>query len=193
MDDAGNSLPNTKVKKGAKLMKNALIMGCLFVFVAGCASTGAIPKSDMPGWVMHTGASMKTQQTKAFYGRGSGSSEIKDKSLRMEAAENMARTEISKSLKLFTGYASENYSGDKGTFMERTNRTFLENYVTGTQIADRWYENDGTAYALAEFDLEKAKSLIDMSKELDDASKDFLKKSAEDLYQRVKKSAVEAN
>lgn len=191
MDHAGNSLPNTKVKKGAKQMKNALILGCLY-FVAGCASTGGIPKSDMPGWVMHTGEWMKTQQTKAFYGVGSGSSEIKDKSLRMEAAENMARTEISKSLKLFAGYASESYSGAKGTFMERTNRAFSENYVTGTQIADRWYENDGTAHALAEFDLEKAKSLIDMSKELDDASKDFLKKNAEDLYQRVKKSAGEA-
>jgi hypothetical protein len=189
MDNEGNSLPDNKI--GGE-MKNALKLLLLVAFIAGCSSTGTIKKTEMPDWVMNTKKWTETQKTKAFYGVGRGSADIKDKSLRMEAAENMARTEIMKSLRQFSGYAAENYTGDKGVFMERTNRVFAEGYVSGTQIAERWYEKDGTAYALAEFDLEKAKSLIEMSKELDDASKDFLKKNAEDLYQRVKKSALEA-
>ena len=188
MDDDSFAVSNQQIdKEGEMESKSKWMMFAVTALLAACASTGGTPK-----WAMNTGEWMKGQKDKAFYGVGRASSGVKDKVLRMEAAENMARTELSKQLRTWVGYAAEEYKGADGQFMERTNRVFSSNFVSGVEIVDRGYDGDGTAYALAQFDLARAKQMIETSNELSKENKEYLQKSADNLFEKLRKSAEQS-
>ena len=164
-------------------MKRVLLLLWVAVIGIGCAS--------LPVWVSNLDK-WEEKHPKAFYAVGMSKNE--DVVLRREEAQNAARAEMRLRIEAFVGYAAEAYRGDdRKAFAERTRNTFAEGKIRGVGIAKNYPPKparDGIAYALARFNLEDAKNLIEASNELDRSHKDFLRREAGKLYERVRRKMV---
>ena len=167
------------------------LIGLMMVtlLLAACSST--------PKWVEKGGGYMNEKNSKAFYGVG-GVSGVKNEPLARESADNRARADLAKYMDTYTSYLMRDYAASTtaGDFtksseeqnIERALKTFVSTSLSGVAVVDRWEKEEKsgkTIYALAKMDLETFKEQIDRMKELNAQARDFVRKNAEQAFDRL--------
>lgn len=159
------------------------------LLLAACSST--------PKWVEKGGGYMNEKNSKAFYGVG-GVSGVKNEPLARETADNRARADLAKYMDTYTAYLMRDYAASTtaGDFtksseeqnIERALKTFVSTNLSGVAVVDRWEKeekNGKTIYSLAKMDLATFKEQIDQMKELNAQARDFVRKNAEQAFERL--------
>lgn len=163
----------------------AVLVG--LTMMAGCSS-------GPPKWVTKGGY---PEKEKAFYGVGSVQG-VRNEPLAWEAAENRARADVAKGFETYTAYLMRDYeaSTTAGDFkrsteeqnIQRAIKTFAAVTLNGVRQIDRYYdEKRGTYYVLAKLDLEQVKDQLGQAKELNGQVRDFVRKNADRLFERLEK------
>lgn len=167
------------------------LIGVMMVtlLLAACSST--------PKWVEKGGGYMNEKNSKAFYGVG-GVSGVKNEPLARESADNRARADLAKYMDTYTSYLMRDYAASTtaGDFtksseeqnIERALKTFVSTNLSGVAVVDRWEKEEKsgkTIYALAKMDLETFKEQIGRMKELNAQARDFVRKNAEQAFDRL--------
>jgi len=166
------------------------------VLSAGAAFMLSACASGPPKWVEKGGGSMM-KDGKAFYGVG-GVSGVRNEPLALEAADNRAKADLAKVMDTYTAYLMRDYAASTtaGDFtktseeqnVERALKTFVSANLSGVVIVDRWEKEDKTGktiYALAKMDLETFKDQVGRMKELNEKARDFVRKNAEQAFERL--------
>ena len=119
------------------------------IFIAGCANTGGVGAIAPAGpvWVNKGSGAFAIGKEKAFYGVGSVSG-VQNKSLAITAADNRARSEVTKifetySASLMRDYARSTTAGDMKKSSEEqdiqnTVKTFSAATLSGVMVVDHW-------------------------------------------------------
>lgn len=168
-------------------LTNAGLAVMTLVLVSACAGP--------PAWVTKGSGAYNDKETKAFYGVGSVIG-VQNEPLAWEAAENRARAELAKSFQTYTAYLMRDYaaSTNAATFtksaeeqnVERAIKTFAAVTLSGVRPVDRYKdEKTGTYYVLAKLDLKDMKEALEELKELNSQVRDFVRKNAERLFDRL--------
>lgn len=173
-------------------VSRALRGGLAAILVMSLAACGGAPK-----WVTQGSGVMNTKDEKAFYGVGSIIG-IKNEPLAWDAAENRARAEIAKNFQTYTAYLMKDYAASttandftKSTEeqnVERAIKTFSAVTLNGVRPVERYKdEKTGTYYVLAKLDLRDVKNKLEESKELSAEVRDFVRKNADRLFDKLEK------
>lgn len=168
-----------------RTLGSGLVAICIMTLLTAC---GGPPK-----WVKQ-GSSFSD---KAFYGVGSVNG-IKNEPLAWEAAQNRARAEVARNFETYTGYLMRDYAASTtaGDFtrnveeqnVERAIKTFTAITLSGVQQVDRYKdEKTGTYYVLAKLNLSDMKEQLAQAKELNAQVRDFVRKNADRLFERLEK------
>ncbi|MEK6603351.1 MAG: hypothetical protein AABY69_02975, partial [Nitrospirota bacterium] len=115
-----------------------------------------------------------------------------------ESADNRARADLAKYMDTYTSYLMRDYAASTtaGDFtksseeqnIERALKTFVSTNLSGVAVVDRWEKEEKsgkTIYALAKMDLETFKEQIGRMKELNAQARDFVRKNAEQAFDRL--------
>ncbi len=148
-----------------------------------------------PTWVKKGSGAMHSKDSKAFYGVGAVVG-VKNEPLAWDTAENRARAELAKNFETYTGYLMRDYAASTtaGDFtknteeqnVERAIKTFSAVTLSGVRPVDRYKDEDtGTYYVLAKLSLEDMKEAMMQAKELNAEVRDFVRKNAEKLFDRL--------
>ncbi|MEL7370330.1 MAG: hypothetical protein AAFN74_15525 [Myxococcota bacterium] len=146
------------------------------------------PAVEYPDWVMQGGGTYGGEKS-VLYAVGAKSG-IKNPGLLRNAADNMARAEMQKTIETYTAslmkdYSSSTATGDLTNSSEEQNveqavKTFAAGTLNGVQIVNRWiHPVDGTMYSLARWDLDGLMDKLDKAKELSQRVKERVRRSAE--------------
>lgn len=165
------------------------LAAALIVVLAAC---GGAPK-----WVEQGSGVMHSKDSKSFYGVGSING-IKNEPLAWDAAENRARAEIAKNFQTYTAYLMKDYAASttandftKSTEeqnVERAIKTFSAVTLNGVRPVERYRDDkSGTFYVLAKLDLKDVKNRLEESKELNAEVRDFVRKNADRLFDKLEK------
>lgn len=154
-----------------------LVMVVAAVLFAGCATT--------PGWVQKGAGAFEKEKGRVFYAQGMATAEIKDKALRQEAADNRARADLMRVFETYSAYLMKDYAGMDGQSIERACKTFSKGHISGAQIVDRWIERDGTIHSLVKFDLATFKEVMELAKELNDTTREYIEKKADAMFDEL--------
>lgn len=166
--------------------------GLAALMVLGLAACGGPPT-----WVKKGSSVMNKKDDKAFYGVGSVVG-VKNEPLAWDTAENRARAEIAKSFSTYTAYLMRDYAASTtaGDFtrnteeqnIERAIKTFSAVTLSGVRPVDRYKDKDSsTYYVLAKLDLKDMKDSLLQAKELNAEVRDFVRKNAERLFDKLEK------
>jgi hypothetical protein len=166
--------------------------GLAIALLVALAACGGAPK-----WVTQGSGALNSKDDKAFYGVGSIIG-IKNEPLAWDAAENRARAEIAKNFQTYTAYLMKDYAASttandftKSTEeqnVERAIKTFSAVTLNGVRPVERYKDEDsGTYYVLAKLDLKDVKNKLEESKELNAEVRDFVKKNADRLFDKLEK------
>ena len=150
-------------------------------FIIGCATTRG------PEWTLKGSGAFAKDEGKVFYGVGRASSDIKDKALRFETADNRARADLQRIFDTYTAYLMKDYQGQDGQLIERACKTFAAGHLSGVQIVDHHTDKDGTVHALAKLNLETFKKAMEMAKELSDAAREQIRKRSDAMFEQLEK------
>lgn len=172
-----------------------LFLGVLVTLLSGCAGTKGSIAPDGPTWVNKGSGAFSDGGKHAFYGVGAVVG-IRNKPLAITAADNRARAEITKifqtySASLMRDYARSTTAGDMQKTSEEQDiqqavKTFSAATLSGVVILDHWKDpEDGTLYSLAKLDLENFKENIDKARELNAATRDYVRKNAEKAFEEL--------
>jgi hypothetical protein len=153
--------------------------------------------SGPPSWVKKGSGVMNEKDKKAFYGVGAVKG-IKNEPLAWDAAENRARAELAKNFETYTAYLMRDYAASTTAAdfvrtseeqnVERAIKTFSSITLSGVRPVDRYKdEKTGTYYVLTRLSLEDAKDSLTQAKELNTQVRDFVRKNAERLFDRLEK------
>lgn len=153
--------------------------------------------SSTPKWVDKGGGYMNEKNSKAFYGVGAVTG-IRNEPLAKETADNRARADLAKFVDTYTSYLMRDYAASTtaGDFtksseeqnVERALKTFVATNLSGVSVIDRWEKEDKsgkTIYSLAKMDLVTFKEQVGQMKELNSAARDFVRKNAEQAFERL--------
>lgn len=157
-----------------------IAIALVVVLVIGCAST-------KPLWVDKGNAAFEKGKSRIFYGVGRASSEVKDPALRTEAADNRARGDLQRIFDTYTSYLMKDYQGQDGQLIERACKTFSAGNISGAQIVDHYSDDSGTVYSLVKLDMDKFKDEVDLSKELNDAAKEYIRQRSDAMFEQLQK------
>jgi hypothetical protein len=172
-------------------MLAAVALGLL---VGACSGGGYGPNGE-PEWVARGSGMEEEGGRKVFYGVGLVTG-INNRALSRSSADNRARDEIAKifrtySASLMRDYMASTTAGDmtasaEEQHVEQAIKTFSQATLSGVIIVDHWWDpTDGTDYALARLDLELFGNALEKAKELDAATRDFVRKNAEKTFDRL--------
>ncbi len=172
----------------SRVLRGSLV-AALSISLAAC---GGAPK-----WVSQGSGALNTKDDKAFYGVGSIIG-IKNEPLAWDAAENRARAEIARNFQTYTAYLMRDYVASttandftKSTEeqnVERAIKTFSAVTLNGVHPVERYKDEDsGTYYVLAKLNLKDVKNKLEESKELNAEVRDFVKKNADRLFDKLEK------
>jgi phenylalanyl-tRNA synthetase beta subunit len=134
---------------------------------------------------------------KSFYGVGSVVG-VRNEPLAWDTAENRARAEIAKTFETYTAYLMRDYAASTtaGDFtrnseeqnVERAIKTFSAVTLNGVKPIDRYKDDKtGTYYVLTKLSLEDMKNNLDQAKELNSQVRDYVRKNADRLFERLEK------
>ena len=177
-------------------ISRALRGGLAITLLVAIAACGGMPK-----WASEGSGVMNNKGDKAFYGVGSVIG-IKNEPLAWDAAENRARAEIAKNFQTYTAYLMRDYAAStsandftKSTEeqnVERAIKTFSAVTLNGVRPVDRYKdEKTGTYYVLAKLDLKDVKNRLEESKELNAEVRDFVRKNADRLFDKLEKEEAQ--
>lgn len=163
----------------------ALVVICAMTL----AACGGAPK-----WVKKGSGAF---DDKNFYGVGSVTG-VKNEPLAWDTAENRARAEIAKTFETYTGYLMRDYAASTtaGDFtrnseeqnVERAIKTVTTTTLSGVKSIDRYKdEKANTYYVLTKMSLDEMKENMLKAKELNGEVRDFVRKNAEKLFDRLEK------
>ncbi len=166
--------------------------GLAFALLIGLTACGGAPT-----WVKKGSGAYNDKDSKAFYGVGSVVG-VKNEPLAWDTAENRARAEIAKNFETYTGYLMRDYAASTtaGDFtrnteeqnVERAIKTITTVTLSGVRPVDRYKdEKTGTYYVLAKLSLEDMKNNLEQAKELNAQVRDFVRKNADRLFERLEK------
>lgn len=164
---------------------HALLITCVTTF----AACGGPPK-----WVKKGSGAF---DDKNFYGVGSVTG-VKNEPLAWDTAENRARAEIAKTFETYTGYLMRDYAASTtaGDFtrnseeqnVERAIKTVTTTSLSGVKSIDRYKdEKANTYYVLTKMSLDEMKENMMKAKELNGEVRDFVRKNADKLFDRLEK------
>lgn len=173
----------------SRVMRGGLAVALLI----GLVACGGAPK-----WVSQGSGAMNGKDDKAFYGVGSINGIHQDESLAWDAAENRARAEIAKNFQTYTAYLMRDYGAatnandftksSEEQNVERAIKTFSAVTLNGVRPVERYRDNKtGTFYVLAKLDLKDVKNKLEESKELNAEVRDFVRKNADRLFDKLEK------
>ena len=134
---------------------------------------------------------------RSFYGVGSVVG-VRNEPLAWDTAENRSRAEIAKTFETYTAYLMRDYAASTtaGDFsrnseeqnIERAVKTFSAVTLNGVKPMDRYKdEKSGTYYVLTKLSLEDMKNNLEQAKELNGQVRDFVRKNADRLFDRLEK------
>ena len=167
-------------------------LGVGIMIVAALGACGGPPK-----WVKQGSSAYNEKEPKAFYGVGSIAG-VKNEPLAWDAAENRARAEVAKTFETYTAYLMRDYAASTtaGDFtrnseeqnVERAIKTFSAVTLNGVRPIDRYKdEKTDTYYVLAKLNLQDMKDAMAQAKELNSQVRDFVRKNADRLFERLEK------
>jgi hypothetical protein len=171
---------------------NRLIgVGVSIVMALTLAACGGPPK-----WVKQ-GSAAFSEKEKAFYGVGSIAG-VKNEPLAWDAAENRSRAEVAKTFETYTAYLMRDYAASTtaGDFtrnteeqnVERAIKTFSAVTLNGVRKVDQYKDTkNGTYYVLTKLNLQDMKDAMAQAKELNSQVRDFVRKNADRLFERLEK------
>jgi phenylalanyl-tRNA synthetase beta subunit len=118
--------------------------------------------------------------------------------LAWDAAQNRARAEIARNFETYTAYLMRDYAASTtaGDFtrnteeqnIERAIKTFSAVTLSGVQQVDRYKdEKTNTYYVLTKLNLQDLKDQLTQAKELNSQVRDFVRKNADRLFERLEK------
>jgi hypothetical protein len=145
---------------------------------------------DHPEWV--TKGSGRHNGDQSLYGVGSISG-VKNPSLARTAAGDRARAEISKVLEVYSASLMKDYSASttagsmdassEEQLVSSAIKTFSANTMSGVQIIEHWiHPSQNTVFALAKLDIEGFMKAIDGAKDLNEKTKERVKRAAEKAF-----------
>lgn len=166
--------------------------GLVLVLVIGLAACGGPPT-----WVKKGSGAYNDTSDKSFYGVGSVVG-VRNEPLAWDTAENRARAEIAKTFETYTAYLMRDYAASTtaGDFsrnseeqnVERAIKTFSAVTLNGVKPIDRYKDDKtGTYYVLTKLSLEDMKNNLDQAKELNSQVRDYVRKNADRLFERLEK------
>jgi len=179
---------NSTTSMGMRMWQGGLA-AALLIALAACGGT--------PKWVTQGSGVMNSKDDKAFYGVGSIIG-VKNEPLAWDAAENRARAEIAKNFQTYTAYLMRDYAAatNANDFtksaeeqnVERAIKTFSAVTLNGVRPVERYKdEKTGTYYVLTKLDLKDVKNKLEESKELNAEVRDFVRKNADRLFDKLEK------
>ena len=123
---------------------------------------------------------------------------ILNEPLAWDTAENRSRAEIAKTFETYTAYLMRDYAASTtaGDFsrnseeqnIERAVKTFSAVTLNGVKPMDRYKdEKSGIYYVLTKLSLEDMKNNLEQAKELNSQVRDFVRKNADRLFDRLEK------
>lgn len=166
--------------------------GLVLLLVLGLAACGGPPT-----WVKKGSGAYNEKSDKSFYGVGSVVG-VRNEPLAWDTAENRARAEIAKTFETYTAYLMRDYAASTtaGDFsrnseeqnVERAIKTFSAVTLNGVKPIDRYKDDKtGTYYVLTKLSLEDMKNNLDQAKELNSQVRDYVRKNADRLFERLEK------
>lgn len=166
--------------------------GLAVLLLMALAACGGPPK-----WVEKGSGVLNEKDNKAFYGVGSVVG-VRNEPLAWDTAENRARAEIAKTFETYTGYLMRDYAASTtaGDFtrnteeqnVERAIKTVTTATLSGVRPMERYKdEKTNTYYVLAKLSLEDMKNNLEQAKELNAQVRDFVRKNADRLFERLEK------
>ncbi|MCG3778644.1 MAG: hypothetical protein JW388_1368 [Nitrospira sp.] len=165
--------------------------------VAIALMIGLVACGGPPQWVKQGSGAFNEKDSKAFYGVGSVVG-VRNEPLAWDAAENRARAEIAKTFETYTGYLMRDFAASttaadftKNTeeqSVERAIKTITTATLSGVRSIDRYKdEKTNTYYALTRLSLQEMKNNLEQAKELNSQVRDYVKKNADKLFDRLEK------
>lgn len=159
--------------------------------------TGLTACGGPPNWVKKGSGAFNEKSDKSFYGVGSVVG-VRNEPLAWDTAENRSRAEIAKTFETYTAYLMRDYAASTtaGDFsrnseeqnIERAVKTFSAVTLNGVKPMDRYKdEKSGTYYVLTKLSLEDMKNNLEQAKELNGQVRDFVRKNADRLFDRLEK------
>ena len=150
-----------------------------------------------PNWVKKGSGAFNEKSDKSFYGVGSVVG-VRNEPLAWDTAENRSRAEIAKTFETYTAYLMRDYAASTtaGDFsrnseeqnIERAVKTFSAVTLNGVKPMDRYKdEKSGIYYVLTKLSLEDMKNNLEQAKELNGQVRDFVRKNADRLFDRLEK------
>ena len=150
-----------------------------------------------PKWVQHGSGVFNEKDSKAFYGVGAVSG-VRNAPLAWDTAENRGRAEIAKTFETYTGYLMRDYAASTtaGDFtrnteeqnVERAIKTITTTTLSGVRKMDQYLDpKTNTYYVLTKLSLEDMKNNLEQAKELNSQVRDFVRKNADRLFERLEK------
>jgi len=166
--------------------------GVAIALMIGLAACGGPPK-----WVKQGSGAFNEKDSKAFYGVGSVAG-VRNEPLAWDTAENRGRAEIAKTFETYTGYLMRDYAASTtaGDFtknteeqnIERAIKTVTTTTLSGVRPVERYKdEKTNTYYVLVKLNLEEMKDNLEKSKELNAQVRDYVRKNADKLFDRLEK------
>jgi len=148
-----------------------------------------------PKWVKS--GSYTGENAKAFYGIGAVMG-IRNEPLAWDAAENRARVQIVKMLSTYTAYLMRDYAASttagelnksaEEQHIEEATKTFAAATLSGVRPVDRYKdEKKEIYYVVVKMELDNVKDMLMQSKELNSQMRDFVRKNADQAFERLEK------
>jgi hypothetical protein len=180
------------MNNGHGISAKAAGSGLALLVILGLAACGGPPT-----WVKKGSGAYNDKSDKSFYGVGSVVG-VRNEPLAWDTAENRARAEIAKTFETYTAYLMRDYAASTtaGDFsrnteeqnVERAIKTFSAVTLNGVRPIDRYKDDKtGTYYVLTKLSLEDMKNNLDQAKELNSQVRDFVRKNADRLFERLEK------
>ncbi|MCK5689538.1 LPP20 family lipoprotein, partial [Myxococcota bacterium] len=120
-----------------------------------------------PAWVNRGSITLKSDDgRRLFFGIGVAAG-IRNPAMLRTTADNRARAELGKLFSTYSASLMKDYANSGGEqHIEQAIKTFSGQTLQGVEVVDRYIAADGSLYALAQLDLQKAREAIAKAKEL---------------------------
>jgi hypothetical protein len=155
----------------------------------------ALMAEKPPEWVLKGDGASNDSEGKCFYGVGSASG-IKNYSLQRRTADNRARNEVAKVLKVYTkslmkDYQASTVAGDLSASHEEQNieeaiKTVTAATLSGVKIINHWeHAERGELFALARLDLKTFKNTLEKQEKLSKEVREAIQMRADSLHEEM--------
>lgn len=150
-----------------------------------------------PTWVEEGSGAFNNDGAKELYGVGSVVG-VRNEPLAWETAENRARAELAKNFRTYTAYLMRDYSASTNAAdfaksteeqnVERAVKTFASVTLSGVRPIERYKDEEKTTYyVLTKLSFTDMQEALAQAQELDTEVRDFVRKNAERLFDRLEK------